>query len=71
MKISAIVIVCCVACLAPQEASAAIRLKHLAPCPEGLVDKKVCECRAYASHRYNVCVEGQHCLRNAFHGLCL
>ena len=70
MKMS-VVVLCVLAGMEAQEASAAIRLKHIPPCPEGVVEKKVCRCRAFVSHRYDVCVAGQHCLRNAFHGMCL
>jgi hypothetical protein len=68
---SVIVSLCLVVGMAAQGASAAVRLKHIPPCPDGVVEKKVCECRAFVSSRYNVCVAGQHCLRNAFHGMCV
>ena len=70
MRMSVIVLSCFVTAMAAEEASAAIRLKHFPPCPDGIVEKKICECRAYVSSRYNVCLAGQHCLRNAFHGMC-
>jgi len=54
-----------------QEASAAIKFKRFPPCPDGVVDNKTCECHAFVSNRYHVCHAGQHCLRNAFHGMCL
>ena len=72
MRMFVIVLSCFVTGMAAQEASAAIRLKqHFPPCPEGVVEKKICECRAYVSNRYNICLARQHCLRNAFHGMCL
>jgi hypothetical protein len=64
-------VLCFLAGMVVQDASAAVRLKHIPPCPEGVVEEKVCRCQAFVSHRYNVCVAGQHCLRNAFHGMCL
>ena len=70
MRMSVIVLSCLFAGMAAQEASAAIRLKHFPPCPEGVVEKKTCECRAFVSTRYNICLAGQYCLRNAFHGIC-
>jgi hypothetical protein len=71
MRMSVIVLLCFLVGMEAQETSAAIRLKHFPPCPEGVVEKKICECRAYVSNRYDVCLAGQHCLRNAFHGMCL
>ena len=53
-----------------QEASAAFKIKHFPPCAEGAVDNKTCECRAFVSTRFHICHLGQHCLRNAFHGMC-
>ena len=53
-----------------QEASAAFKIKHFPPCAEGVVDNKTCECRAFVSTRFHICHLGQHCLRNAFHGMC-
>jgi hypothetical protein len=72
MRMSVIILTCFLVGMAAQEASAAIRLRqHFPPCPDAVVEKKICECRAYVSSRYNICVSGQHCLRNAFHGMCL
>jgi hypothetical protein len=70
MRMSAVIGFFCVL-VGMDTASAAVRLKHLPPCPEAVVEKKACQCRAFVSNRYNVCVAGQHCLRNAFHGMCL
>jgi hypothetical protein len=55
----------------PEAASAAFQIRHFPPCPEGVIRKKTCECRAFVSTRFHVCHPGQYCLRNAFHGLCL
>jgi len=70
MKIPLIVLFCFVVGTFTHEASAAVRLKHFPPCPEGVAEKKACECRAFVSSRYEICVAGQYCLRNAFHGMC-
>ena len=67
VRMSVIVLSCVIAGMVAQKASAAIKLP---PCPEGVVDKKTCECRAFVSSRYHVCRAGQYCLRNAFHGMC-
>ena len=68
MKMSAIALSYLVAGMVTQEASAAGFL-HFPRCPDGIVDKR-CECRAYVATRFNICHTGQHCLRNAFHGMC-
>jgi hypothetical protein len=69
MRISIIVLSCFLAAMVAQEASAAIEILHFPSCPEGVVDKR-CECRAFVSTRFHICHPGQHCLRNAFHGMC-
>jgi hypothetical protein len=71
MKTYVIALSCFLAGTMPQEASAAFQIKHFPPCPEGVVDKKACECRAFVSTRFHICHPGQYCLRNAFHGMCL
>jgi hypothetical protein len=43
------------------EASAAVRFKRFAHCPEGLVSKKTCECHAGSSGRFHFCHAGQNC----------
>ena len=50
------------------EASAAVRFKRFAHCPEGLVSKKTCECHAGSSGRFHFCHAGQNC--DTIHGLC-
>jgi hypothetical protein len=70
MRMSAIVLSCFFTVLLVGEASAALRIKHFPPCPEDAVVEKRCECRAFVSTRFHVCHPGQHCLRNAFHGMC-
>jgi hypothetical protein len=70
MRMSAVVLACFLAVLLVGEAFAALRIKHFPPCPEAAVVDKTCECRAFVSTRLHVCHPGQHCLRNAFHGMC-
>ena len=70
MRISIIVLSPGFTCLLAQDASAAIKVKHFPRCPDGVVDKNTCECRAFVSSRFQVCREGQYCLRDAFHGMC-
>ena len=67
---SIIVLSCFLAAIAAREASASFQIRHFPPCPEGVVDKKTCECRAFVATRFNIRHPGQHCLRNAFHGMC-
>ena len=71
MKIYVMVLACFLAGTVAQEAAAATRLPtvHFPRCPDGVIDKK-CECRAFVSTRFHICRVGQHCLRNAFHGMC-
>jgi hypothetical protein len=40
------------------------------PCPNGVVGKKTCECRAVVSGHRDICHPGQHCIRHAFSGMC-
>jgi hypothetical protein len=70
MRMSAVVLSCFFTVLVAQGASAALRIKHFPPCPEGAVHEKTCECRAFVSTRFHICHPGQECLRNAFHGMC-
>jgi hypothetical protein len=65
-----VIAACLFAAMAAQESSAAVKIMHFPPCPDGVVDKKKCECRAFVSTRFNICHAGQYCLRNAFHGMC-
>jgi hypothetical protein len=66
-----VVLLSCLLTAAPmQQARAAFNVRHFPPCPEGVVDKKTCECRAFVSTRFHICHPGQYCLRNAFHGMC-
>jgi hypothetical protein len=69
MKMS-LALSCLLLAIAAQESSAAVKFMHFPPCPDGIVDKKKCECRAFVSTRFNICEPGQHCLRSAFHGMC-
>jgi hypothetical protein len=70
MRICLIGLSCLFAAMGAQESSAAARM-HFPRCPDGVVDKGRCECRAFVSTRFNICHAGQHCLRNAFHGICI
>ena len=70
MKISIVVFSCLLTAMVAQDASAALKIMHFPPCPEGVVDKKTCECRVFMSTRFHICHPGQYCLRNAFHGMC-
>jgi hypothetical protein len=70
MKMSVIAFACLFVAMVAHQSSAAARVLHFPPCPDGVVDKKRCECRAFVSRRFNICERGQHCLRNAFHGMC-
>ena len=70
MKMSVVALSCLFLAMAVYQSSAAARVLHFPPCPDGVVDKKRCECRAFVSTRFNICERGQHCLRNAFHGMC-
>ena len=71
MRMSVVVFSCLLTAMMAQEASAAFKIMHFPPCPaEGVVDKERCECRAFVSTRFHICHPGQHCLRNAFHGMC-
>ena len=70
MRMSIVVFSFLLAAMAAQEASAAFKIKHFPPCPEGVIDKETCECRAFVSTRFHICQPGQYCLRNAFHGMC-
>ena len=67
---SVFVLSCFVVGMVSQEASAALKIKHFPPCPEGVVDKMTYECRAFVATRFHICHPGQQCLRNAFHGMC-
>ena len=69
MRISIIALSCLFVTTVAEESSAAFKVMHFPSCTAGVVDKK-CECRAYVSTRFNICHTGQHCLRNAFHGMC-
>ena len=68
MKVSVFVLSCFFAGLVAHEASAAIKFKRFPTCPEGVVNKKTCECHAGASGRYHICHTGQYC--NTMHGMC-
>jgi hypothetical protein len=70
MKRYVVALACLLAVTTSLEA-AAFEIGHFAPCPDGVVDKTACECRAFVSTRFHICHSGQHCLRNAFHGMCL
>jgi hypothetical protein len=70
MKTYIIALSCVLAMMTPQQA-AALKIRHFAPCPDGVVDNAACECRAFVSTRFHICHSGQHCLRNDFHGMCL
>jgi hypothetical protein len=67
---SIIVLSCILAAIAAREASASFQIRHFPSCPDGVVDKRTCECRAFVATRFHICHPGQHCLRNAFHGMC-
>jgi hypothetical protein len=50
--------------LAAEPASAAIKFKRFAPCAEGVVTVKTCECHAGTSGRYHFCHAGNSCDTN-------
>lgn len=70
MRMSIVVFSFLLAAMAAQEASAAFKIKHFPPCPNGVVGKKTCECRAIVSGHHPICRPGQHCIRHAFSGTC-
>jgi len=47
--------------LVTEPAIAAVKFKRFAPCPEGAVNVKTCECHAGTSGRYHFCHAGNSC----------
>jgi hypothetical protein len=48
-------------CLLAQNAFAAVKLKRLPNCGEGLVRVKTCECHASNSRLWHFCHAGEYC----------
>jgi hypothetical protein len=67
MKKTFVTLVCALACLSVQGASAAIKFKRFPDCAGGPVTEKTCECRVAAtpttpaSRRFHYCHAGESC----------
>jgi hypothetical protein len=67
MKKTFAALICALACLSVQDASAAIKYKRFPACAGGPVTEKTCECHASTapvpprSHRFHYCHAGESC----------
>jgi hypothetical protein len=67
MKKTFAAVICALACLSVQDASAAIKFKRFPSCAGGPVTEKTCECHVsatpatHASRRFHYCHAGQSC----------
>ena len=67
MKKTLAALICALACLSAQDASAAIKFKRFPQCAGGPVTEKTCECHALATlttpapRRFHYCHAGESC----------